>query len=174
MSDMSPEIDSISSAAPTMGRLAKVSYTHLDMIDFILANPAVSHGALAKRYGYSESWVSNIMASDAWQSQFAARRGEIVDPQLAASVEERFRALVLASQEKLMRWLDKPDCPPNVALKALELGARGIEAGGFGRPQVQPPSPPQPDRLEKLADRMVSLMKQSTGEIIDGEAVKVE
>ncbi len=139
--------------APTMGRLAKVNYTHLDMIDFILANPACSHRELAVRYGYSESWVSNVMASDAWQSQFARRREEVVDAGLAATIEERMRALVIRSQEILMHKMENREaCPPQVALKALELGARGL---GLGQPQD--PAARAAASLEKLADRLIEL-----------------
>jgi hypothetical protein len=70
--------------APTMGRLDKVRYTHQDMIDFIIQNPWVSQNELAMRYGYSPGWVSNIMASDAWQSALASRREEVIDPDLKA------------------------------------------------------------------------------------------
>ena len=54
--------------APTMGVVTKIGYSHQDMIDFIIANPGVTQNALAARYGYSVGWVSNVMASDAWQS----------------------------------------------------------------------------------------------------------
>ena len=66
--------------AKTMGNLDKIRYTHTDMIDHIIANPWVSQNDLAARYGYTPAWVSNIMASDAWQAAMATAP---TDPSLA-------------------------------------------------------------------------------------------
>ncbi len=140
---------------PTMGKLAKVRYTHADMIDFLLANPSISQNELAARYGFSASWVSNMMASDAWQSQLAARRKELVDPALAITLEERFRGLALRSLEVVMAKLEKPNVSDNVALKALELGAKATGVGGNA-----PPTAPAPDHLESLASRLLNLQSR--------------
>lgn len=150
--------------APTMGKLARVRYTHLDMIDFLLAHPEADQNTLALRYGYSASWVSNIMASDAWRAQFDKRRSELVDPGLSHTIEERMRGLVLRSQTVLMEMLDKPACPPNVALKAMELGARSL---GLGLPQTNPTATVD---LGALADRLVSLQSRVRERTYDGEA----
>ncbi len=116
--------------APTMGALDKVRYTHVDMIDYILANPWVSQNDLAKRYGYSVGWVSNIMASDAWQSAMAARRDEVVDPTLKATLDERFRGMTILSLQRLQQKLEAPQVSDQVVLRAVELGARACGVGG--------------------------------------------
>ncbi len=51
---------------------------------------------------------SNVMASDAWQSAMAARRSEICDPVLVATVEERFKGITLLSLERLKQKLEAP------------------------------------------------------------------
>lgn len=119
--------------------IAKIRYSHLDMIDYLIANPKCSQGELAIRYGYTQSWISTVMSSDAWKAQFAKRRDEIVDPVLSMTVNERMEGLAARSIERLMEHLDRPECPATVALKALELGARGREIGGFARPLAPPP-----------------------------------
>ncbi len=123
--------------APTMGNLDKVRYTHQDMIDFILLNPTASQGEIAARYGYTQSWVSNIMASDAWQAAMAARREEIIDPAFKATLEERYRGLAILSVEKLMRKLEAPQVSDNVVLRAAELGAKACGIGGM-KAQAEP------------------------------------
>ena len=145
--------------------LGKIRYSHADMIDTILGNPWVSQNELAARYGYSASWVSIVLASDAFQSAFAARREEVVDPALKATLEERFRALTLRSLDRLMGELDKPACKPEVMLKAAELGAKSLGIGGHAAPP-----PPAIDSLANLASRLVAL--QSThrqGAIYEGQ-----
>lgn len=141
--------------APTMGVVKKMSYTHTDLIDFIIANPGVSQGALAARYGYTQSWISNVMASDAWKSAMAARREELVDPTLVMSINERFAALTEKSLEVVMTKLSAPQVSDNVALRALELGAKALGVGG----NAAPPAPPS-DHLAQLAARLIDL--QST------------
>lgn len=149
--------------APTMGNLARIRYSHLDMIDCLISNPAMSQNELAARYGYTPAWISNIMASDAWKSMFAARRAEIVDPVITQTVEERTEAMIIRSHERIMAQLDKPDCPANVALKAFELGAR---AKGMGN---QPPAPPPTVDLSKLAERLIELNPK--GNVYEGQVI---
>lgn len=152
--------------APTMGMIAKVRYSHQDMIDFLIANPATSNNALAARYGYSPSWVSNVMASDAWQSAMAARRGELVDPTLAATIEERFRGITLQSLQRLQEKLAAPQVSDNVVLKAVELGAKAMGVGGNA-----PPSAPAADHLAQLANRLIDLQSRvRKGVTLDGQA----
>jgi hypothetical protein len=135
-----------------MGNLAKVRYSHLDMIDFILANPGCTQNALAARYGYTPGWISNVMASDAWQAAMAARRTEMVDPTLAATIDERFRALTDRSLTRLMEKLDAPQVSDNVVLRAVELGAKALAVGGNAAPKS-----PEADHLARLAERLIDL-----------------
>lgn len=155
--------------APTMGNLAKIRYTHADMIDFIVANPATSQNELALRYGYSPSWISNVMASDAFQSALAARREELVDPALRATLEERYRGLAIHSLQRLMERLDKPNVSDNVILRAAELGAKSVGVGGHA-----PPPPPPGDQLAKLADRLLELQGGIRQRVIEGVTYDAE
>lgn len=144
-----------------MGNLDKISYSHQDMIDFIIANPGISQNALAARYGYSPGWISNVMASDAWQSAMAARREEMVDPTLRMTIEERFRGITLRSLDRLMEKLDAPVVSDNVVLKAVELGAKAMGIGGNAPPPALPT-----DHLAQLANRLVALQSNVRKEVI--------
>lgn len=155
--------------APTMGALQKVRYSHAAMIDLIIENPWISQNEIAARFGYTPAWISNVFASDAFQSAMAVRRDEIIDPALKATVQERFRALVIQSLERLQGFLAAPACPPAVALKAAELGAKALGLGGH----APPPPPPASDRLERLAERIIQLNHQPQGEVIDAQVIEV-
>ena len=169
---MSDEMMMELAQAPTMGRLERISYSHADMIDFIIANPGITQNHLAARYGYSVGWVSNVMASDAWQSAMAARRAEICDPVLVATVEERFRGITLQSLERLKQKLEAPQISDNVVLRAVELGARAMGVGGNAPPQA-----PQQDHLARLAERLIELQSKvritHNVEVIDGQVTEV-
>ena len=137
------------------GKTRYFKYSHEDMIDFIIANPQVTQGQLAARYGYSQAWICQVMQSDAWQSMAAKRRAEIVDPVLLSTVNERFHAMTVRSIERLMEKLDAPMVSDAVVLKAVELGAKAMGIGGNAAP-----APPPQDHLAQLANRLLDLQSQ--------------
>ena len=153
-----------------MGVVAKMNYSHADMIDFIIANPRITQNDLAARYGYSVGWVSNVMASDAWQSALAARRAEICDPVLVASVEERFKGITLLSLERLKQKLEAPQVSDNVVLRAVELGAKALGVGG-NAPTAQAP---QGDHLAALANRLIELQSRVRSGVIDVSSTVIQ
>lgn len=165
----------MSNAAEMLGELgekeaiAKVRYTHTDMIDFIIANPGVSQNELAARYGYTPGWTSRVMSSDAFQSAMAARREELIDPGLAATIDERFRALTNRSLDRLMEKLDAPQVSDQVVLRAVELGAKAMGVGG----NAAPVAPPQ-DHLAILANRLIALQSQVRAGIPQGAVYENE
>lgn len=146
--------------APSMGRVAKVSYTHDALIDVIVANPAISQRELALMFGYSQAWISNLLASDLIQARIAERRKEVVDPVVAASVEERVKGLMLRSMEVLQEKLEKPGVDDKTALRVYELSSKNLALGGNAAvaPQLDP------ERLERLATRLRDL---GCGRVID-------
>ena len=161
-----------SESAPTMGGLQKVRYTHEAMIDLIVANPWVSQNQIAAHFGYTPAWISNVFASDAFQERLAARREEIVDPALKATLEERFRALVLRSLEVLQEKLNKPVVSDTVALKAAELGAKALGLGGNAPPAA--PVVDSDDRLARLAARLVQLQADVRRPVYEGNIQDAE
>jgi hypothetical protein len=147
--------------APTMGNIQKVRYNHDHLIDLIIANPGITQNELAAIVKYTPAWVSNIMASDAFQARLAERRKEVIDPVLVATCEERARALFCRAQEVLMEKLDKPVVSDQAALRAFELGAKAIGLGGNAAPKIVPVD------LSLLAKRLENLQ---TGRTLEGEA----
>lgn len=160
------------SAAPTMGVLKKVAYTHEAMINLIIEGSqrpgGISQKEIAAHFGYTEGWISNVFASDAFQARLAARREELLDPVLRASIEERFRALTIRSLEILQAKLNAPVVSDQVALRAAELGAKALGVGGHA-----PPKTPETDRLERLASRLISLQSHVRERVINGEVLEV-
>jgi hypothetical protein len=113
------------------GAIKRVKYTHDALIDMIIANPAISQGELAKAFGYTQGWLSRVMNSDAFQARLAARKTEVVDPQLVLSIDEKLRALASKSLDVV---LDKLVAAQNTdtALKALEITSKAL---GYGARQ---------------------------------------
>jgi hypothetical protein len=111
--------------------IAKLNYSHDAMIDLILAEPWLSQGEIAARFGYSQSWLSIVMSSDVFKDRLAARKKEIVDPTITASVEERFEAIARRSAAVVLEKLEAAPAP-DFALKALELSSKALGFGARG------------------------------------------
>jgi hypothetical protein len=117
------------------GGIAKVSYTHADMIDCILANPTISKGELAIRYGYSPGWVSRVLSSDSFRLMYARRRDDLVDPLVTAQTEERFRALVDHSLDLLQEKVSQ-DTPLDGLVKVLDVAQKALGYGVAKNAQI--------------------------------------
>ena len=161
------------SSAPTMGVLKRCNYTHDAMIDLIIAHPELNQGQIAAHFGYTESWISNILASDAFQAKMAARREELIDPELAATIKERFQALVVQSLKVLQAKLNQPQVSDQVAIRAAELGAKALGIGGHA---PAAPRESSQDRLARLAERLPALLTHHRERTVNGEVLssKVE
>lgn len=130
------------------------------MIDLLVARPGISQNELARVFGYSAAWVSTIMSTDLFQAALAARREELVDPAIRATMEERFKAVVTRSLEVLQEKLSAPSVaiPDNLALRAAEMGAKALGLGG----NAPPPAPSRSEgRLEELAERLLFLQSKT-------------
>ena len=92
--------------SPKKAELAKVRYTHDAVIDEIIANPSISQGALAKAFGFTDTWMSIIVNSDAFKERLAERKAFLVDPRLIATIEDRLDTLARGSLDKLLEKLD--------------------------------------------------------------------
>lgn len=149
--------------------IKKVSYTHAGMIDMIIAHPEWSQDLLARHFGYSATWISNIIQSDAFQSALALRKDEIIDPVLRQTVEDQFKGMVARSLEIIRHHLNKPaqDVPVTVAMKALEISAK---AAGYGAKTERPPDVGVHIHLESMADRLSVLLHKKRAEpAIEGD-----
>jgi hypothetical protein len=149
----------------------KLSYTHDAMVDLLIANPMISQNDLADRFGYTASWVSQILSSDAFQSRLAERTESLVDPTIRATIEERFKAIVLRSLDILATKLNKhPDqIPDNLALRTFELGSR---AAGYGAKVDKAPVQNVTEmhvHLESLGEGLTNLLRRKKAEVLDME-----
>ncbi len=111
--------------------IAKIRYSHDAMIDQIVANPWVSQGELAQMFGYTEGWVSQVIASDAFQGRLAERKDALIDPTIRATLEERFKAMANSSLQILLSRLNDPNnkVSDETALKAAEIAAKALGMG---------------------------------------------
>ena len=111
-----------------MPAIQSVRYTHDGMIDLIIAAPMISQGDIARHFGYSEPWVSIVINSDAFQARLAQRKGELIDPRLVASIEERLMAIAQTAADVVHREVVERK-NPDYALKALSMSSSALGLG---------------------------------------------
>ena len=111
--------------------IAKLSYTHDAMIDLLIARPSISNGELALAFGYTQSWICTVRATDSFKARLAERRKELVDPAVTEKLEAHFEGLVRRSLEVLAEKLDQPTdkISDNLCLRAIDIGAKAL---GYG------------------------------------------
>lgn len=114
--------------SPDRPQIAKVRYTHDALIELTITNPEWSQAQLAEAMGYTEAWISTIMASDAFEARRAERRSQIVDPVLSEMAEHNFKALVLNSQRILAEKLEATQSA-DLALNVLSVSSKAL---GYG------------------------------------------
>lgn len=120
---------------PETGQLVnsikKVRYTHDAMIDCIIAEPSVQQNQLAVMFDRTPAWISTIISSDAFQARLAERRGELIDPGLLVTINERFAAIATESLARLHERIATPIqvVSDDFMLKIAEFSTRGL---GYG------------------------------------------
>lgn len=120
--------DGYSDNAP---RVAKVRYSHQAMIDMLIANPSIKQAELASAFGYTQSWISQIIGSDAFQAALGQRRAELINPVLVQSIEERLRGLAFQATEVIAEKLEATR-NPELAIQALSISAKALGFGARG------------------------------------------
>lgn len=115
--------------------VASIHIGHEGIMDMILANPACTLKELSAATKYSVPWLYRLLASDLFQARLRERHKEMVDPMLAASLNERLKAVGFLSCDVLMDKLADPNVSASVALRGVEMAAR-LNAPGTRAPRV--------------------------------------
>jgi hypothetical protein len=146
-------------------RISGKSLTYDQIVDeLLLSPPSETQGQLARRIGYSESWLSRLIASDAFQSKLASRVEKDIEPERReafklrfASIEEEARGILMASLQKLSeRLVDPTGVPDQLIVKSIDSTSRLL---GYGA-RTEPTTPRAGDmhlHLHMLADNLRKL-----------------
>jgi hypothetical protein len=157
--------------------IGKVHYTHDAMINLMIANPGISQNALARHFGYTPSWISQVINSDAFKAKLLERTGELVDPAIRASVEEQLQSLMSRSLDILRQKMNEPDAlkiPDNLVIRSLELSSRAL---GYGaREQTVAVQVNVDNHLNDLGGRLVKLLHtkkaEASGDFSESETIE--
>lgn len=153
--------------------IGQVSYKHDAIIDFILANPAVTQNAIAREFDYSVGWVSQMIASDAFQVRLAERAGDLVDPILRRDRDNMFKSLIDRSFEILQEKLQAPAAvvPDQLVLRTMEFASRAIGYGAREAAVVINHNQTNSVNLhlEQMGEGLKNLLRRKRAEVLEGE-----
>jgi hypothetical protein len=148
------------------------------MVDIIINNPDYSPQVLGNIFGRTQSWVAQVLASQSFQTALDPRRHEVLNPEYAMTLEERFRGLTIRSLTVLQEKLEAGKALPD--LTVVKIAELGIKALGMGQKVEKPTSPediPQ-NSSEKVAERIMAAMQKrkeaERSNTVDVEAKEVK
>lgn len=158
------EGSSVLARVPTQ-RLTATSLTYDQIVDEVLLSPPTeTQGALAKRLGYTQSWLSRLISSDAFQVKLAERIEKHIEPDRReafrlrfATIEAESRAILLGSLQKLStRLADPAGVPDELLIKSASMTSKLL---GYGA-RAEPTAPQRVDmhlHLHQLATNLRNL-----------------
>lgn len=147
--------------------------------ELLLSPPGETQGHLARRLGYTQAWLSRLIASDAFQVRLA-KRLEAIEPDRRemfrlrfASIEEEARGILMASLQKLSDRLQDPaGVPDQLVVKSVEVTSRLL---GYGARRDEPPAKVEMHvHLEELAQNLRKLNGAPSAQVIEGECQVIE
>ena len=142
----------------------------------LLSPPGENQGAVARRLGYTQAWLSRLLSSDAFQTRLA-KRLEALEPERQemfkarfASIEEEARGILMASLNKLSARLDDPaGVPDELLIRSATMTSKLL---GYGAKQeASVPKVEMHVHLEQLASNLRNLNRSSNVTIDQAPAV---
>lgn len=147
-----------SPGAPRQILARGTNYSHDAMIDAIIASPGITQNELAAKFGYSVSWISQVINSDAFQSKLAARAHELRDPLIVASMEEQLKGVFARGLELTRERLAAQNVSDNFLLRSMDLSSRAL---GYGAKQDKSGRAGNvEEKLADLSNNLVSLLNR--------------
>jgi hypothetical protein len=150
------------------------SYSPDVMVDLIICNPSWDMKQLGQVFGQTPGWVSKVLSTKAFQDALEPRRTEVLNPEFAMTLQERFQALTIRSLSVMQEKLEAGKALPDLTiLKAAELGVKALGMG-MKAPEEKPAEVPK-NSSETVAERIMAAMqkRKSSETAIDVEAVEV-
>jgi len=156
---------------------AALRYSPALFVDLIINNPDYSSKQLGEIFGKPQSWVAQVLASANFQSALDPRRAEVLNPEYAMTLEERFRGLTIRSLNILQDKMEAGKVLPDMTvLKIAELGIKALGMGQKAAEKAAPEEAPK-NSSEMVADRIMAAMAKrkaaEQGDAVDVEAVEV-
>lgn len=113
-------------------QVAKLSSRHEDIMNYILANPLVSLGDIAGKFGVTQPWLSVIINSDVFKELLSQRREEIFDVAVLQGIDVKLEAAIDMGLDKYLEKI--PTMTTEQVTNGTDklLGRMGFGSNGSG------------------------------------------
>ena len=117
-----------------MAEIKSLSITHVSIMDFLMANPTMHLSDVAKHFGYTQPWLSQIIHSDAFQNMLKEKQN-IAFHHTVLPLREKITQAAHQALDKVMNLLPQETelrTVKDVAESMLDkigYGSKGIPAG---------------------------------------------
>jgi hypothetical protein len=121
--------------------VVKLNHTHEAIARWLIENPTRSLGECARQFGYTQSWLSCIIHSDAFQVKLHQMQQE-ADAVTIMDVPARLRGVAAAALDGLAQQVDHALSEGNGVLHRQFLHQTAeltLKALGYGQPKAPPP-----------------------------------
>jgi len=153
------DANTLASTSPPTASSA-LRYSPELMVDIILNNPDYSPKQLGEIFGRPQSWVAQVLASQSFQTALDPHRSQVLNPEYAMTLEERFRGLTIRSLTVLQEKLEAGKALPDMTVvKIAELGIKALGVGQKVEKPISPEDIPQ-NSSEKVAERIMAAMQK--------------
>lgn len=117
-----------------MAEIKHLSHTHEAIMEHMVANPEESLESVAKRFGYTQGWLSQLIHSSLFQAQLHYRQ-DVSFSEAALSVKDRISHMAHQSLKRLNERIEFGSLNNGELIDTAELALKSL---GFGAPKQQP------------------------------------
>jgi hypothetical protein len=148
-------------------QIKRVSHRHDAIIDFLIGNPDVKDmGVLCRQLNVSRSWISIVMNSDAFRTEYERRRCEY-NGDLAKRVQRKLYDVTVEALDKIAVALEDEDLDPRFALDTMDKATNRL---GFGPAKGNAPIVEITQNTVQLVDKsLLQSARDSMKKVIDVE-----
>jgi hypothetical protein len=115
----------------------KLSHKHEAILQAVLSNPEAKLKTIAQHFNVSQSWLSCVIHSDAFQARMAECKEEIFHASLLP-IKHRVETVAGLALDRLTEGLELNTLSAEETRKTAEMSLRAL---GFGAKESKPPGP---------------------------------
>lgn len=118
-----------------MYQLKTLNHRHLAIIDWILANPDRTLGDCSRALGFSQSWMSQVIASDLFRDEFERRR-QGLEEQEHREIIGKLRTVAKGTLDAIStRIQNGEDCSDQLLIQGGQAALRALGYSGNAGPR---------------------------------------
>lgn len=117
-------------------QIQKLSVKHEAIMDYLLANPTTSLGDLAAYFGITQTWLSVIIHSPAFQDRLAEKKDTLFHHSVVATVRDKLSVIAHKALDRMADQLDFESSHKEIR----ETADMALERLGIGGKANVPPA----------------------------------